>query len=64
MGEPVIVSHEHKFIFMKTRKTASTSVEIALSRVCGERDIITPDLAEDEELRQQIAGGPVVVWAW
>lgn len=41
---------------MKTRKTASTSVEIALSRVCGPDDVITPDLAEDEVLRQQIAG--------
>ena len=38
----VIVSHEHGFVFMKTRKTAGTSVEIALSRVCGEDDVITP----------------------
>ena len=33
----VIVSHEHGFVFMKTRKTAGTSVEIALSPVCGAR---------------------------
>jgi hypothetical protein len=31
----VIVSHEHVFVFLKTEKTAGTSVEIALSRSCG-----------------------------
>jgi hypothetical protein len=38
----MIVSHKHKFIFLKTRKTAGTSVELALSTVCGPDDIITP----------------------
>ncbi|MCB1866211.1 MAG: sulfotransferase family 2 domain-containing protein [Chromatiales bacterium] len=38
----MIVSHEHRFIYIKTFKTASTSVEAALAPVCGERDIITP----------------------
>ena len=38
----VIVSHKHKFIFIKTRKTAGTSIELFLSRFCGEKDIITP----------------------
>jgi hypothetical protein len=53
----VIVSHEHRFVFMKTRKTAGTSVEIALSRVCGPDDVITPVLEED--LRQAAGGrGP------
>jgi hypothetical protein len=51
----VIVSHEHGFVFMKTRKTAGTSVEIALSRVCGDDDVITPVTDEDEALRR--AGG-------
>jgi hypothetical protein len=55
----VIVSHRHKFVFMKTRKTAGTSVEIALSRMCGPEDIITPNLPEDEQLRQELGGlGP------
>lgn len=52
---PVIVSHEHRFVFMKTRKTAGTSVEIALSRVCGDEDVITPVTPDDELLRR--AGG-------
>jgi hypothetical protein len=55
----VIVSHEHGFVFMKTRKTAGTSVEIALSRVCGPEDVITPVTAEDEALRHSSGGrGP------
>jgi len=49
----MIVSHKHRFIFLKTKKTAGTSIELALSAVCGRDDIITP-LAqpEDEPLRQ------------
>ena len=44
----MIVSHENKFIFIKTKKTASSSMEAALGGVCGDKDIITP-LTEDEE---------------
>jgi hypothetical protein len=52
----VIVSHEHGFVFMKTRKTAGTSVEIALSRVCGDDDVITP-VTDDDELLRRARGG-------
>jgi hypothetical protein len=54
----VIVSHEHRFIFLKTRKTAGTSVEIALSRICGPKDIITPIADTDEQLRNAVGGRP------
>ena len=55
----MIVSHEHGFVFMKTRKTAGTSVEISLSRVCGEDDVITPVTEDDEVLRRAQGGrGP------
>ena len=55
----MIVSHRHRFIFIKTRKTASTSVEIALSRHCGPDDVVTPITPEDEELRARLGGvGP------
>ncbi|MEE9438644.1 MAG: sulfotransferase family 2 domain-containing protein [Saprospiraceae bacterium] len=37
----MIVSHKHKFIFIKTHKTAGTSLQIALSKHCGEKDIIS-----------------------
>ena len=45
----MIVSHRHKFIFIKSRKTAGTSVEIALSRFCGDEDIVTPIRPETTE---------------
>ena len=52
----MIISHKYQFIFLKTAKTAGTSVEIALSRFCGPNDIITPVSPEDE-LKRQAAGG-------
>jgi len=55
----MILSHEHRFIFLKTNKTAGTSVEIALSRVCGPEDVITPISRKDEILRKELGGiGP------
>jgi len=50
----VIISHKHRFIFIKTEKTAGTSVEIALSRICGPNDIITPISPEDEKIREEL----------
>jgi hypothetical protein len=50
-GCPMILSHKYKFIFLKTRKTAGTSIEIALSRFCGPDDTLTPILHEDEMIR-------------
>ena len=50
----MIISHKHRFIFLKTAKTAGTSVEIALSRFCGDDDVITPISPEDEKLRQSL----------
>ncbi len=41
-GRAVILSHKHRFIFLKTRKTASTSIELVLFPHCGDDDIITP----------------------
>jgi hypothetical protein len=38
----VIISHRHRFIFVKTRKTAGTSIQEAVERVCGPSDVVTP----------------------
>jgi hypothetical protein len=37
----VIISHLHRFIFVKSKKTAGTSVESALAEHCGPRDVLT-----------------------
>lgn len=52
----MIISHKHKFIFIKTRKIAGTSLEIALSPYLGPDDIITRLGANEEALRKQSSG--------
>ena len=47
----MILSHEHKFIFIKTEKTAGTSLEIYLSQVCSEADVVTPIIPHVEPHR-------------
>jgi len=50
----MIINHKYKFIFIKTRKTAGTSIEVALSRFCDSNDIITPISPEDEIVRKKL----------
>lgn len=38
----MIISHKHKFVFIKTFKTASTSIEVWLSPYVGDDAIVTP----------------------
>ncbi|WP_310992301.1 sulfotransferase family 2 domain-containing protein [Aequorivita marina] len=50
----MIICHKHKFIFVKTQKTASTSIEIALSGLCAATDILTPISTNDENYRKSL----------
>ena len=51
----MIVSHKHKFIFIKTKKTAGTAIEAALSELCGPEDVITPYREESEQDRKGLS---------
>lgn len=54
----MIASFSRGFVFIKGRKTAGTSIEIALSRFCGEGDVITPVSQADEIVRCEQGGRP------
>jgi hypothetical protein len=47
----MILSYSNRILFIKSRKTGGTSVEIALSRMCDDRDIITLITPIDEYIR-------------
>jgi len=50
----MILSKINNFLFLKTRKTAGTSIEIFLSRYCDDKDIITPITPIDELTRLKV----------
>jgi len=50
----MIINHRYKFIFLKTTKTAGTSIEIALSKYCSPEDTVTPIFVEDEQTRAEL----------
>jgi len=52
----VILSVAHKFVLVRGRKVAGTSVEIALSTICGPDDIVSPLIGVDERRRQALNG--------
>lgn len=49
----MILSHKHKFIFIKTVKTAGTSIEVDLNQIFGRTDIATPISPPIEEHKPQ-----------
>ncbi|MAZ17305.1 MAG: hypothetical protein CL535_13355 [Ahrensia sp.] len=50
----MILSHDYRFIFVKPKKVAGTSLEILLSQLCGAHDIITPIAKIDEATRSRL----------
>jgi hypothetical protein len=49
----LILSEKFRFVFIKGKRVGGTSVEIALSTICGSGDIITPIAPIDELERMQ-----------
>ncbi len=47
----MIISHKHKFIFIKTNKTAGTSMQLFLAQFCGDQDVLTALTKEDLNYR-------------
>lgn len=61
----MIISHAHRFVFIKPRKTAGTSLELALSRYLQPGDLATPIEASEEPQRNIAPGVNVgLVRAW
>ena len=54
----MIISHKHKFIFLKTVKTAGTSIQAALAEHCGKEDIITGK--EEEQNIHKLSNIPIL----
>jgi hypothetical protein len=52
----MILSKKHNFIFIKGMKVAGTSIEMALSTLCGPDDIVTPISQVDELERLKLGG--------
>jgi hypothetical protein len=52
----VIYSKRNDFLFIKGRKVAGTSVEMALSTICGPEDIISQITPIDEVARLKLGG--------
>ncbi len=58
----MIFLRQPNLLFLKTRKTAGTSVEIALSCSAGDDDIVTPVTTEDEIVRARMGGRAPLNW--
>lgn len=58
----MLISHHHRFVFVKPRKTAGTTAELALSPFLAAGDLATAIEPEEEPLRRIAAGvrvGPI-----
>lgn len=49
----MIISHKYKFVFFRSHKTGSTSLQLALSDIAGPEDVVCP--LEDEYLRSLVS---------
>ncbi len=49
----MIISHKHRFIFVRTRKVASSSLEVCLSQLLTPDDFATPQTERDQGLQAE-----------
>lgn len=54
----MIISHKLGLVFVKARKTASTSVEVALAPHCGPDDVLTPQRTSPDWDSDEISHTP------
>lgn len=54
----MFVSHTLRTVFVKTRKTAGTSIELALSTLAGPDDVVTTAARKDEPVRRESGAKP------
>jgi hypothetical protein len=53
----MIVSHRHRLIFVRPRKVASSSLEIALAALTGPGDLLTPQTDRDSKGQGEVPEG-------
>lgn len=54
LKKKLIICHPLKLIFIKTKKVAGTSFEVALSKYCSDQCTVTPISQQDERVRQSL----------
>lgn len=52
----MIISYRKGFVFMHVPKTAGTAISIALTPLCGPKDIIAASTSRNHELGQEVSG--------
>lgn len=60
----MIISHKHKFIFIKTRKTAGSSIEKYLIPYLGTNDICTGSISDNTPQLNTIETNGHKGWRW
>lgn len=55
----MIISHKYKFIYLRSQKTASTTLDVFFSAYCDMNDIVTVMPEETPEWHNATTGGPI-----
>ena len=55
----MIISHKYKFIYLRSQKTASTSLDVFFSAYCDENDIVTEMPERTPDWHNATTAGPI-----